>query len=168
MNEYEIAFYCGLGLSAFCIIAYVLSWVVQWAWAWIDDGKASKKNWIASKTIFSKWKYPVHNDYGDALERKAKTNADGWGYAKDKKHTHKSVHNLKHGIDYLYDWQISGRYFWLVLGMIPLPVVAVLMYDVYPITLTIGVLIVLAYLARFSRRHKKIFDEHVKDKGAHK
>ena len=170
MNEYEIAFYCGIGLSAFCIIAYVFSWIVQWTWTWVDDGKAPETNWLVDKTAFSKWKYPVHNDYGEELERKAKADSkcNAFGYSKEKENNHKSVHELRHGEDYLYTHQLSSMYSWIVLGAIPLPMIVIFLYDVYPVTLTIGVLIVLAHLARFSRRHKKIFDEHVKDKSAHK
>jgi hypothetical protein len=38
----------------------------------------------------------------------------------------------------------------------------------YPLTLTGATLCLVAFLARFARRHKKLFDKHLKDPEAHK
>lgn len=48
------------------------------------------------------------------------------------------------------------------------PFLIVLGVTLYPVTLSAFGLYLTARLARFARRHKKLFDEHVKDKSAHK
>ena len=48
-----------------------------------------------------------------------------------------------------------------------LPVIAVLALQFYPVTLAMATMYAIAHLARYARRHKKVFDEHVADKKAH-
>lgn len=48
------------------------------------------------------------------------------------------------------------------------PVVIRLSFQFYPVVLAAALLYAIAHTARFARRHKKLFDEHVKDPKAHK
>lgn len=38
---------------------------------------------------------------------------------------------------------------------------------IYPVVLSIVVMVILAHVARFAKRHKKLFDKHIGDKSAH-
>ena len=53
-----------------------------------------------------------------------------------------------------------------VLGFAP-PLIFISIY-LYPITIFCFALLLIAHIARFARRHKKLFDKHIKDPGAHK
>lgn len=77
--------------------------------------------------------------------------------------------------DYLWkfkkgDLKSDGEcgFFFPLLALIFGPTLAVLAVTIYPVTLAAVTLLLLARLARFARRHKKLFDKHVKDPGAHK
>lgn len=48
------------------------------------------------------------------------------------------------------------------------PLAVYLSFKFYPVVLAAGLLYAIAHTARFARRHKKLFDEHVKDPKAHK
>lgn len=48
------------------------------------------------------------------------------------------------------------------------PVFALLAITFYPVTIGLICLYLIARLARFARRHKKLFDKHVKDPDAHR
>ena len=48
------------------------------------------------------------------------------------------------------------------------PLAIYLSIQLYPVVLAAGLLYAIAHTARFARRHKKLFDEHVKDPEAHK
>lgn len=54
----------------------------------------------------------------------------------------------------------------VVVGCIPMAVCLTVMF--YPIVLSLALLYAIAHTARFARRHKKLFDKHVKDPEAHK
>ena len=55
-----------------------------------------------------------------------------------------------------------------LLALLVAPLVVALCIRFYPIALAAGTLYLLARLARFARRHKKLFDKHIKDPEAHK
>ena len=141
MNEYQIAGYAWIGIIIFWYLAYILSWVVQWAWAWIDDSEIGKNNALIKK-IASYMGY-------EETESRYSFNA----------YDHKSSGSSSDGV-----WQF--HLFVLITGIIPLTIV--LSINFYPVALSLVTLTIIAHIARFSRRHKKIFDEHVKDKSAHK
>lgn len=171
MNEYQIAMWIGGAIFAFCILAYIFCWIIQWAWAWVDDKEASNKNWLSSKFEgASKWKYPVHNEYGVGLEAAIKNNHAPFGYAKDKKHNNGKVGGLMEGVDYVYshDVRCIGGFFMLAVIAFALPITLLCALKVYPLTLAVLIITLIAYLARFARRNKKMFDDHTKDKDAHK
>lgn len=168
MNEYQMAF--GLGASAFCFVgvAYILCYVCQWVWSWVDDGEMSSVNWLCEKTRLTKWKYPVYNAHGDCLRRKRDRGDKPFGYAKDKKNKNKGVSGLIEGKDYVYSFNLSTTCLPFMFSLLALPMAALIAFKLYPVTLFIGTSIAVAYLSRFARRSKKLFDKHVTDKDAHK
>lgn len=170
MNEYEMA----LGVSALvfitCIASYLLCWAVQWSWSWVDDSEISSENWLAAKCKWAEWKYPVYNAYGQGLEEAVKNNKEPFGYAKDKKHKNKGVGELVHGTDYVYSrsFKLDSHLPVMMLFLSMLPILLVIAFNFYPLTLSIISTAMIAYLARFARRSKKLFDKHVTDKDVHK
>jgi hypothetical protein len=48
------------------------------------------------------------------------------------------------------------------------PIVATAAFLFYPIAIAAGLLVLIAHIARFAKRHKKLFDKHIKDPLAHK
>ncbi len=168
MNEYEIALSAGGVIFAFCISAYIFTWLIQWAWAWLDDAKVSESNWLEEKLRFTKWKYPLHNAFGDELKEAIKSNRKPFAYAKDEKLKNKSVHGLVCDKDYKYTHNINSS-IWLTTLVASLsPILFLFAFKVYPLTLAIITIVLIAFTARFARRNKKMFDSHVKDKDAHK
>lgn len=167
MNEYQIAIWCGVTIAALWLVAYILCWIGQWAWAWVDDDEIDSSNWLAGKIHFSKWKYPVYNNYGIGLEEAVKENKKPFGYAKDKKHENKSIGKLTEGVDYKYSHSVGGGIITLSFLTSLLPILFVVSLHFYPIVLAVLILATIAWVARFSRRHKKLFDKHIQDKDAH-
>lgn len=55
-----------------------------------------------------------------------------------------------------------------MLALIATPPLIALSVALYPLTLSIALAFLTARLARFARRHKKLFDKHLKDPEAHK
>jgi len=54
----------------------------------------------------------------------------------------------------------------VVVGAIPMAICVTVNF--YPIVLSLALLYAIAHTARFARRHKKLFDKHIKDPEAHK
>ena len=146
MNEYEIAFTIGGCITVLWVVAYLSCWAGQWVWAWIDDSKTGGNNailqWVMAK---QGWK---------------KTDSSGgcWAYYKGKDYWDNNAVKSDGAVIF---FPVA-----VLLGFSP--VIALSAFKVYPIALTIGVLIGIAFLARFARRNKKMFDAHVEDKDAHK
>lgn len=146
MNEYEIAFSVGAGLTSLLLVACIFYGIGRRAWAWIDDSKIKKTsgliNWVMLKRG---WK---------------ETDLSGGCFTYYK------------GKDYWDDFadKSDGIVIFIPILLVAAlsPILSLLAFKVYPITLTIGTLVGIAFLARFARRNKKMFDAHVEDKDAHK
>lgn len=83
-----------------------------------------------------------------------------WGYKhRDGVYFEKKGHSDKDSSDFL---------FYHALAIVFLPLAINLSLRFYPVVLSLLLLYGLAHTARFARRHKKLFDEHVKDPKAHK
>lgn len=166
MSEYEIAGIMCVAILGTWGVAYISSWVVQLSWAWIDDSEVSENNWLVDKVPkLSNWKYPVYNGFGDDLENRG---FSVFGYAKDIKFKKKSVHGLKHGVDYIYCFEVNFYKMIVILFTSVSPLLVLVSIKLYPLVIGICTLMLVGYLARFSRRTKKLFDKHVVDKNAHK
>jgi hypothetical protein len=61
----------------------------------------------------------------------------------------------------------ASGFFYPLLALLFGPALAVLAVTIYPATLAALTLFLLARLARFARRHKKLFDKHIVDPNAH-
>jgi len=138
MNEYQIAGLSFAGIIALWHLAYILCWFIQWSWSWVDDSKMGKVNTLVRKVAHLSG-FEDYDGCWDYKHKKSEGRSDGF-----------------------------GPFYAITFGTGLLPIVLVVAIEFYPIALSIAVLILMAHLARFSRRHKKIFDEHVKDKSAHK
>jgi len=168
MNEYQIAWIIGACVSGAAVAAYIFSWIAQWAWAWIDDSEIGKRNWVASKIQVNAWKYPVFNASEREIKEYGADQLRVFGYAKDKTLENGSVHSLEEGKDYIYTWRVPlGSFPGVVFACFFAPIACLLAIKIYPVTIGIATALLLAYLARFSRRHKKMFDDHLSDKAAH-
>lgn len=62
----------------------------------------------------------------------------------------------------------ESGFFYPLLALLVGPLFVVTAVTIYPVTLAALTLFLLARLARFARRHKKLFDKHIKDPDAHK
>ena len=83
-----------------------------------------------------------------------------WGYKhRDGIYFEKKGHGDKDSMDLLGCTAI---------GIVFLPLAINLSIKFYPVVMSLALLYGLAHTARFARRHKKLFDEHVKDPEAHK
>lgn len=87
--------------------------------------------------------------------------AKAMGY-KESSHSYKFV---KEGKEDQGNADILGKAA-VVIGCIPMVVCVTVQF--YPIVLSLALLYAIAHTARFARRHKKLFDKHVKDPEAHK
>jgi len=167
MNEYEISFYCGGAILLVWLFAYLFSWAVQCAWAFIDDSKVSERNWFADKVEFSKYKYPLHNEYGEGLERAIREKQKPFAYSKNKRDKDKRYQDVAEK-DKKYDWQVYGGIFTTAMLSAWIPFAIVLSFNFYPVFLFLTSSFAVAYLSRFARRSKKLFDKHVNNKEIHK
>lgn len=147
MNEiYEMAFIVGGCLFAFGIIAPLISSLLSRCWAWVDDSKQVGYNvlfgWVVGKCFNlrrDRWgEYRWESGEGNRV-------ADGDGF--------------------------DLTMFWIFCFLLPLaflPALIVFFMFNYEIAIALLTLYTIAHLARYSRRHKKVFDKHVSDPKAHK
>ena len=163
MNEYEIAATASACIVFLWVCAYVLSWLVQFVWCFVNDGEISDKNWLSSKVNFSRYRYRVYNDHITKKERGNNKTTDSHNrFSKNKEDEGCSIHLNK--IDYKCDFQTYGGI--LTVGL--LTALSPFMVIVYPLTLSIIAFASIAFISRFAMRNKKMFDKHVGNKDAHK
>lgn len=128
----------GIALGAAWVLTYVGAWFWAWTWAWIDDSKTPRNNPIINKLMLSRGWQPNESWRCYAYHR-GNDEADG-----------------------------AGIFFGILGLLISGPLVAALGLFLYPLTIGVALLFAIAHLARFARRHKKLFDKHLKDPAAHK
>lgn len=160
MSGLQISLVVSAGVFVVWMLAFLFCAIIQVLWAWIDDSKVGD-HWLWNKIpILTKWKYPVYNGDGDKVKGKV------FGYAKDKNLDGACVWGLKEGVDYLYDWRLraNGKAVFVSLTSL-LPVAAYVGYKIYPVTLSVTLLILLLHLGRFVRRLSKKFNIHRHEDG---
>ena len=168
MNEYQIAIIVGGGVLLAWLCAYLFSWVVQLAWAFIDDNKASKRNWLETKVNFSKYKYPVYNEWRDeGLEKAIADGEEPHKYSKNKADKNKKARDVDSD-NCKYGFNRAGGIFTVSALSSLVPLVAVFSFNFYPVALFIVTLLSVIYITRMIVRGKKLFNKHVADKDAHK
>ena len=139
-NNFSAAGLLGLLLGLAWFALYVLSWAWVWIWAWMDDSKSSKRNPLIKKV--NKWRGLEPG--GGVCAKHGYEDKDG---------------NKKDG---------EGGFFYPFLALLFGPTALLLMFMLYPLTLSVVTGFAIAHLARFARRHKKLFDKHLKNPEAHK
>ncbi len=166
MNEYQIAFTFSGCIAALWVGAYLLAW----AWAWVDDSEVNKGSWpieALTKRVTPEveWIHPVYLDDGDPP----------FGYARDKKYGGATIHKLRNVFGYTLEagthYQHCGevkargtvRLFKAVLGVTASPVLLLVSFKFYPVAIGAATFYCVAHLTRYARRHKKLFDAHVKE-----
>ena len=157
MDEYKIAALMCLCILGLWVSAFILSWIIQHAWAWVDDSKKSERSWLAGKIpmiIKTKWVHPI---YYDADKRDFR----GWAKKPSKGYDGR----LNHGEDFKFGCEVIPWQIYTVLITSLAPIAILLSIKFYPLAISIVTMTIIAYLARFSRRTKKAFDKHIVDKG---
>jgi len=121
-------------------VAWVACYILSWVWAWTWA-------WIDDS------KSPRNNPL---LSRTMKLM--GW----------------KEG-DWLYGYLKGGNgsdgesaFFYPLLALLTAPCLGLTILVFYPLAIGIAGAFGLAHITRFARRHKKLFDKHIKDPDAHK
>lgn len=128
----------GVILGAAWVAAYVFSWIWAWAWAWIDDAETPGKNPLIDY-VMRKMGWVSPRRYSSFLYTKKEDFSDG-----------------------------ACGFFYPLIAIATAPAAITLLILLYPLTLSALLAVLLARLARFARRHKKLFDKHLKDPDAHK
>jgi hypothetical protein len=116
---------------------------------WIDDGESPIKH------------NPIEAFVMKILGYKSLPSRNLWKY----------VRTGTEGNDYDIDeYSSDGGAAWGVPSLILFfsPLVIYLTVILYPVAITLFVIFVFAYMARFARRHHKLFQKHLKDPEAHK
>lgn len=62
----------------------------------------------------------------------------------------------------------TDAFSWLFFIAFWVPLSIYLVVKLYALALFVASLVAIAFVARFARRHKKLFDKHIKDPEAHK
>lgn len=62
-NEYQIASALGIIIAIGWIVAYLLCWAGQWAWAWVDDSEMGKRNLMIKFLMTKLWGYKLKDNY---------------------------------------------------------------------------------------------------------
>jgi len=142
-QEISTQLFACLLVGVFCFVLMMLLVLAGkiWAhtWAWIDDGKPGRNPVLELMARLRGWKPHTSEGSGQYL------------WWKDRKgETQSDV--------LLFFFPVS------VFG----PLAIFISIKLYPVLLTALALAAIAYVARFSRRHKKLFDKHLKDPEAHK
>jgi len=142
LNTYNPFVITGIVLSCLWAGAYILSWLVQWGWAWVDEQKVGKDNAVANK-------FRVMFSNGWVYEGRL------WVYYKYDK----DGKEIDHG-----DMPIYDSYF----RVLPIIWGAMLCLNFWYISMWIVMVYAVAFTARMGRRGHKLLTKHIEDKEAHK
>ena len=130
--------FIGLGLAGIYVVSFFLSWIGSYIWAWIDEAKVKRRAFIKFIGGFNGWK---------------ESNGHCWAFYRGKDYSGRTSESD------------GFQIFMIPLLALLLSPLTIIFYEV-ALFITSG--IALAHMARFARRHKKMFDSHVTDKDAHK
>lgn len=164
----------GTVLSIVWALAYVLSWVVQLSWAWVDEAKVGKDNWVAKRLeLPSKIKDGWYRNTGDYYHYSYLYFKDG--IVKDTAATGYGLTNLSDygtediDVKNLPRLKYRGRknYKNYIFGL-PLIWFAMLCLNFWWISMWFAMFFAVAFTMRMARRGQKILTAHINDKDAHK
>ncbi|MFU6981307.1 hypothetical protein ACM75Z_27950 [Pseudomonas aeruginosa] len=139
--DYLFTFILGVVLAFLWAFAVFLAWAWGRAWAWIDDSKPPKHNLLIHWVMWLLG-FKLEGGYWSV-----------WLYIHEKSGVGSDGHI---------------GFFAPILISILAPSLLLLSFDLYPVTVCGLTLFAVAHLARFARRHKKLFDKHIADPNAHK
>lgn len=131
-------FMLGFPVAGLVLGAVVIGLVWRKAWAWIDDAEAGRNPVLEFMARLRGW-----TPYT--------TEGNGYQWWKDKKDSTQTEVLLP----------FLGLFFFS-------PLAVFLAIKLYPVVMAALTLVAVAFVARFARRHKKLFDKHLKDPEAHK
>ncbi len=141
-------------LSIFCLWGVVFTVAEIWkhSWSWIDDKEKISKNIIFNYlSKFSRYKYPIYK-YGRI-----------YSYVKDIRYKDMSWHSVPDGKEGT-PGSVVG---YIILISSIVPVIVWIVFEIYPVILVGVVFIIIANLARFTRRLSKKYNLHVNDNDIH-
>jgi len=130
----------GVALAVACGLIILLGKAWRHAWGWIDDSEPGRNPVLELIARLRGW---------TTFETKGTTSTYLWW--KDKKGETRT--------DPFID---------LFLVVLFTPLSIYLVFKLYALALFVVSLLAIAFVARFARRHKKLFDKHIKDPEAHK
>lgn len=135
---------CGAALALFWIVIVLLSKFGSRAWNWIDDNEQPIKinpllAWIMRRLGYEKATYETHQTFMSWSTPDGKKKSDG-----------------------------EFAFFIPLLILFWAPTAIYIGLWLYPVTLAAITLFLIAYIARFARRHRKLFEKHLKDPDAHR
>ena len=152
----------GIVLSGLWAGAYILSWLIQWAWAWVDEAKVDKGNWVVN-----------------LFERAKPTLPDGWvrtnaSYIYSQYDEDGVRLNRTDNISRILSGKDLERYvawdsdFYNYVFFLPLIWISMLCLNFWYISMYFGLFFAIAFSTRMSRRGYKALTAHIADKDAHK
>ena len=133
---YKLAISVGAVLVAIHFLIYSLTWLWQFAWAWMDDAKVAKNNKYSYWLCMKKGYTPNLGLYS--------TSNLGRYYTKHDK--------LADG---------SGIFMGIAALLLVLPAVCVCLLQFYPVAIGLASVVCLMIVTRFLRRTKKKLDKHI-------
>lgn len=133
-----IALFLGFGLALLFCLLIALSYYLQCAWKWINDDPSRPRHNVVLMWMVKPFGFSPRKDKG---------------YEKPGKHKE-------------YD---GFDVFWYpAVALILTPVTIAFTWFFYPITIAICLLFIMAHMARFGLRMKKVMQKHMADPDAHK
>ena len=154
LSNYNPFLITGIVLSVLWAGAYVLSWIIQWAWAWVDESKVGSYNALIKKL------FPLDiREYHNATCEERK---NGWFTGYYGKEYTKFVDSDRVGYTNIYP---SGFKYLIIL---PLIWFSMLCLNFWWISMWFAMAFTLAFTMRMARRGQKLLKAHINDKDAHK
>lgn len=138
--EWSVVFGCSAVLGIIFGMAWIGAYFLSWVWAW-------SWAWVDDCEA------PKDNPLILRVMTKMGYGEGDWLY-RYKKDKHKT--------------DGERAFFFPLLALVLTPTLAALLTFIYPVTLCAICLYLIARLTRFARRHKKLFDKHIKDPSAHR
>ncbi|MBF8732838.1 MULTISPECIES: hypothetical protein [Pseudomonas] len=130
----------GLFLAISFGLVVLLGKAWRHAWAWIDDSRPGRNPVLELMARLRGWT-PWDTQGSSSI----------YLWWKDKKGETK-----------------TDAFSWLFFIAFWVPLSIYLVVKLYALALFVASLVAIAFVARFARRHKKLFDKHIKDPEAHK
>ena len=146
----------GVGLTALWAAAYIVSWIVQAIWSWVDETTISERNFVAAL-------------FDPAIPK------DGWARIGGYYEYHKYEDGLLVAHDttcpegtivdcrHIITSDISNY-----IVILPFIWIAALCVYFWYISVWVALAACVAYVARMARRGQKLLTAHIEDKVAHK